>query len=114
MRRSALAAVFLLAVAAAPAVKKIPVELGKEFHLKKGELAMLEDGRATLRVVKFINSPCPKGARCIWSGLKVVLELRVGGKAMAPEAAESPYDALVKDSDYRTYAALVVTKREKD
>jgi len=109
MRRFLLAALLspLLAHAAA---KPIPVELGKEFRLKKGEVASLEGGRALLRIVKFINSPCPKGAYCVWSGQAVITELTVGGKVVPPGAKNYPYAILVKESDYKTFAVLLATK----
>lgn len=93
--------------------KAIPVELGKEFRLRKGEVASIEGGKAFLRIVKFINSPCPKGAYCVWSGQAVITELTVNGKVMDPKAKDSPYDVLVKDSDYKTWAALRVRRRAR-
>jgi hypothetical protein len=89
--------------------KDIPVELGKEFRLKKGEVASVAGTKATLRIVKFINSPCPKGARCVWSGQAVFTELTVDGKVVTPGAEGSPYDVEVRKSDYRTFAVLVVS-----
>lgn len=90
--------------------KPLTVELGKEFRLRKGEVAAIAGTRATVRIVKFINSPCPKGAQCVWSGLAVITELSVDGKVVDPK--DSPYDVLVKDSDYTTWASLVVDEPE--
>ncbi|MBI2385793.1 MAG: hypothetical protein HYV14_07235 [Elusimicrobia bacterium] len=91
--------------------KAMPVELGKEFRLRKGEVAAIAGTKATLRIVKFINSPCPKGAYCVWSGQAVITELTVDGKVVDPKAKTYPYDVSVKKSDYRTYAILVVGLR---
>jgi len=102
----------LLAGGAHAAAKTIPVELGKEFRLKKKEIAALPGGRATLRIAKFINSPCPKGARCIWSGQAVITELTVDGKIVPPNE-KFPYAITVKDSDYKSYALLIVEEKEK-
>ena len=99
----------LLAAGASAAPKTIPVELGKAFRLKKGEIAAIEGGRATLRIVKFINSPCPKGARCIWSGQAVITELTVDGKVVPKDW---PYDVATQDSDYKTFAVLLVDEPE--
>lgn len=88
--------------------KTVPVELGKEFRLRKGEVAAIAGSAATLRIVRFINSPCPKYARCVWSGMAVITELTVDGKVVDLRAKDAPYAVLVKDSDYRTYAALIV------
>lgn len=111
--RQILLAVLLSPLLAHAAAKTIPVELGKEFRLKKGEVASIEGGRALLRIVKFINSPCPKGVYCVWSGQAVITELTVGGKVVPPKAKDYPYDVLVKESDYKTYAAMIVTKKRK-
>lgn len=92
--------------------KTVPVELGEEFRLKKGEVAAIAGTKATLRIVRFIDSPCPKGARCVWSGLAVITELTVDGKVIDPKAKDSPYDVLVKDSDYKSWAQLVVDEPE--
>lgn len=93
--------------------KPVPVELGKEFRLKKGEVAAIGGTKATLRIVRFINSPCPKDARCVWSGQAVITELSVGGKVVDPKAKDFPYVVFVKESDYKTYAVLVVDKPKK-
>lgn len=92
--------------------KTMPVELGKEFRLKKGEVAAIAGTKATLRILRFINSPCPKGAHCVWSGLAVITELTVDGKVVPENAKTRPYDVLVKDSDYTTWAALIVDEPE--
>ncbi len=98
--------------ASGAAAKTIPVELGKEFRLKKGEVAAIAGTKATLRIVRFINSPCPKGAHCVWSGLAVITELTVDGKVVPENSKTRPYDVLVKDSDYTTWAALIVDEPE--
>lgn len=95
-------------LATGAAARTIPVELGKEFRLRKGEIAAIAGTKAALRIVKFINSPCPKGAYCVWSGQAVITELTVGGKVVDPGAKDSPYLVAVKKSDYKTWADLVV------
>lgn len=100
---SVLAGALLCPSLGSAAPKPLKVELGKEFRLKKGEIASLPDGKSTLKVTGFVNSPCPKGAQCVWSGLDVRYELR-------PDP--SRYEVSVKASDYRTYALLVVDDPE--
>ncbi len=102
----------LLAAQASAAAKTIPIELGKEFRLNKGEVASIEGGRATLRIVKFINSPCPKGARCIWSGQAVITEFTVDGKVLPDNAKDAPYDLTAIDSDYKTFAVMMIDEPE--
>lgn len=104
----------LLALPSAAAPKEVSAELDKAFRLEKGQTATLDGGKASLRIVRFINSPCPKGARCIWSGLAVDFELKAGGKAVPRGAKDAPYDVSVSSSDYRTYASFLVHKRPKE
>lgn len=99
-------------LASGAAAKTIPVELGKEFRLRKGEVAAIAGTKATLRIVKFINSPCPKGAYCVWSGQAVYTELTVDGKVYDHKTKDWPYEVLVKDSDYTTWALLLVDDPE--
>ena len=104
----------MLALAAHAAAKPVPAELGKPFRLKKGEVAALAGTKATLRIVKFINSPCPKGVHCIWSGQAVITELAVDGKVVPAKSKDFPYDITVKESDYKTYAVLVVAGKKRE
>jgi hypothetical protein len=92
--------------------KPVAAELGKEFRLKKGEVAAIAGTKATLRIVKFINSPCPKGAYCVWSGQAVYTELTVDGKVFDMKSKDWPYEVEVKDSDYTTWALLLVDEPE--
>lgn len=93
----------------------ITVLLGEEFILKKGETARIKDLNVFLKVKDFINSPCPKGSQCIWSGLAVVYELTVDGKVYISSfdnpLREAPYDVLIKKTDYKTYAVFIVNSR---
>ena len=98
-----------LGAAAAPP-KAIAVELGKEFTLLKGQRANLKDADASIRITGFINSPCPKGARCIWSGQMVKLELTVAGSTVALDGS-APFEVKVVSSDYKTRAALLALRR---
>ncbi len=99
------------AVSAAPAPKTITVELGKKFILRKGQRANLKGTEASLRITGFVNSPCPKGVRCVWSGQAVHLELTVAG-ATVPLNASAPYVVEVLDSDYTTRADLLAARRK--
>jgi hypothetical protein len=92
--------------------KVFDAPLAKEFRLKKSQAARLDGGRAVLWIESFINSPCPKGARCIWSGQDVIWTLEVDGKPEPrPAPSTSPYAVEVKKSDYVSWARFVVTKR---
>jgi len=94
---------------AAPAPKKIVASLGKTFELRLGQVAELKGTDASVRILGFTNSPCPKGARCVWSGLAVHLELTVAGSTVALGGA-APYTVVTVDSDYKTRASLKASR----
>ena len=94
---------------AAPS-KKIVAELGKEFVLRRGQTVALKGTDAAIRITGFINSPCPNGARCVWSGQAVNLELTIAGSTIALDGS-TPYLIETRDSDYKTRATLKVSKR---
>ncbi len=106
-----LAALLALPAPAFAASKSVSVELGKEFRLRKHQRAEIKGTDASVRITGFTNSPCPKGARCVWSGLAVHLELSVAGKVVPLESPESPYRVETVKSDYVKYAVLRATKR---
>lgn len=106
-----LAAFLLLPAAASAAPKAVKAEFGKEFRLGKYQRAELKGSDAAVRITGFINSPCPKGARCVWSGQAVHLELTAGGKVVPLESPDSPYRVETLKSDYKSYAVLRATKR---
>lgn len=103
-------ALSLVAAPAFAAPKTIKAELGKAFVLRKNQVAVLKDTDASIRITGFINSPCPKGARCVWSGQAVHLELTVAGSTVALDG-NAPYAVEILDSDYKTRAKLLATKR---
>lgn len=83
--------------------------------LKQGEVAFAYGPNTYLKVKSFINSPCPQGANCIWSGLGVNSELYVDGKITTSVAGyakseTNPYEIILKDSDYKTYATFIIKK----
>jgi hypothetical protein len=110
-------AALLLAASAGALTSKVPAapktitaELGKEFVLLKGQSARLKGTDASVRVAGFINSPCPKGARCVWSGQLVQLELTVAGSTV-PLNGSAPYDVEPLSSDSTTRASLRASRR---
>jgi hypothetical protein len=111
IRFALFAGLLMTPAASCASPRTIKTELGKEFVLRKGQRAELARTDASIRIVDFINSPCPKGARCVWSGQKVNLELTVAG-ATVPLNGQAPYSVEVLSSDYKTRAALRATKRD--
>ncbi len=88
---------------------------GDSVTLGKGDSADYV-GDVSVTVTDFVYSPCPADAQCIWSGLAVIYELRVGD-AVYPSSqtgvmpAEAPYLIELLDSDHQTYATLTVRQK---
>ncbi len=86
--------------------------LGEVFALHRGESMRIKGSDVSLRVDGFVNSPCPKGSQCVWSGLAVQYTLFAGGKVYeAPRgqlSADAPFVVRVWDTDYETFAAFVI------
>jgi len=87
------------------------VQLDKPFTLKKGARAQVRDLSVVVEIDGFSNSPCPKGAMCVWSGLAVHLRITVKGKQCLANFRNSDcrYEVEVRESDYKTQALLVIT-----
>ncbi len=90
---------------------------GEKFRLGEGETAFSDDDEDLLITVNsFINSPCPEGAQCLWSGKAVSYELFTKDKiyhapmGILPE--DVPYEVKITDSDYKTYAEFVINKKQ--
>lgn len=109
MTRFLLALALFAPSAAHAAPKKIVAELDKTFVLRLGEVAALKGEDASVRILGFTNSPCPKGARCVWSGQAVHLELTVAGSTVALGGG-APYQVLTINSDYKTHASLKASR----
>lgn len=92
---------------------EITVYLAENFRIEKGETAKLDGANVSLKITGFINSPCPEGTQCIWSGLMVQYELSVDGKAYGNannlSMTDAPYEVSVVDSNYETYAIMQIT-----
>ncbi len=100
--------------------------LGVEFTAHQNEVFTEIDGQVKLEFVLtgFYYHPCPEGAMCMWSGLDVFYKLTacpanstsplscsVYEKNQALQQVDSPYNVQIVDSDYQTYAKVIVTKK---
>lgn len=88
--------------------------LDSEITLKKGESVTLGEDNVSLKLTGFINSPCPKGAQCIWSGLSVLYDVTVAGVTYSGSersVLDIPYVITIKDSDYESFAVFVISKK---
>lgn len=106
----ALSFLFFPAITFAAPPKRIVAVIGREFVLRKLQSADLKGTDASIRITGFIDSPCPKAARCVWSGQAVNLELTVAGSTVALDGT-TPYILEVLKSDYTTRATLRATRR---
>src|SRR3989344_3996186 len=92
--------------------KEKEADLGEEFTLRKCETAHIRNTDVSLKVTGFIYSPCPSGVVCIWSGQAVNYEFKVGDKSFVNSYDKTPYDVVMRKSDYKTYATFVVDGAE--
>ena len=97
-----------------PQTDPITISLGKEFTLSKNQVAKIADTGLEIKIIQFYNSPCPKGAQCIWSGIGVALEYRLNGEVQTgiDLAQAFGYQAKIVKTDYETYAILIVDKEK--
>jgi hypothetical protein len=106
-----IAGLILLAGFSCPSVAATyMVAAGESFTLKKGESAQLKNTDVVLKVISFVNSPCPKNAQCIWSGLAVNHELTIAGKPY--KDYDSHYNVNLIGSDYTSYATYTITNAD--
>ena len=96
--------------------KRLCVYLGEEFTLHKNWSAVLRGEDYEVEVVGFVYSPCPPGARCVWSGLGVVLRHKLGEEVKEGINLTMAFGYLVKlvETDYRTYAKLKIYKADSE
>lgn len=90
------------------------VTLGQEFTIQQGEQVIIAgtDG-AKFKLTGFYNHPCPPNANCIWSGLDVFYEIKVSDMIYTKNQPlqhldNAPFMVIVRDSDYTTYAKVVL------
>jgi hypothetical protein len=92
--------------------RTLRVSLGEEFVLHSGQSAKIKKTGLGIKITRFIYSPCPKNARCIWSGLGVVLEYQYKGEAKKGInlARAFGYQTTIMKTDYKTFARLKIEK----
>lgn len=94
------------------------INFNEEITLRKGETVKLNGKEAYLTIKDFTYSPAPEGAQAIWSGLGITYKLKINDKTYTSnimgffeEYDSIPYDIILKDSDYKTFAKIMI--REK-
>ena len=94
----------------------ITASLGEPFTLRKGQSANIQDEDNSIKIIlrDFINSPCPKGAYCIWSGQAVLFDFWLNGKKYDSYTYNTPYNVGGAGTDFKTYANFIVTSAESD
>lgn len=84
------------------------VSFDQEFILHKNQTVILkEDSDYKLKITDFIYSPCPEGVHCFWSGLDIITEVTYKNEIIK-EPFTFKYSYYILDSDYKTYAKLVL------
>lgn len=99
---------------------------GQSFKLTPGEAIHIERAGIMLRLKSLIYSPCPRGARCVWSGMGVMIEFRRGDgpvekKLMPTILGVAPYSykpkgrrysIFLEKTDLKTFAVFAVHNAE--
>lgn len=107
-----LAFVVLISVIFVLFYKTINVKLNETFVLRMGQVARLEQSGLEIKILKFINSPCPPRMQCIWSGYGVVFEYRLGDKVMSGVNLANAFGYRVNliESRDNLYVKLTISK----
>lgn len=89
------------------------VSLDEEFKLQEGQSAVLtSDKDYRIKITGFINSGCPEGAQCIWSGIGIAFEHTYNGEVIKGinQFRAFGYRTTLLGTDYKTYAKLKIIK----
>ncbi|NQU98442.1 hypothetical protein HQ533_03160 [Candidatus Woesearchaeota archaeon] len=119
MNKSLIIVVIMVSIIIAGCSQKTPdtqhyediyVNLNEEFILHLNQTAIIKDVDFEVKILEFYNSPCPRGAKCIWSGLGVELEYTHNGevkKGMDIGLAFG-YKIIIIETDYETFAKMII------
>ncbi len=90
----------------------ILISLGKQFTLRKGQVAKIPNTGFEMEIIEFFNTPCPTGVACVWSGVGILFEYRLNGNVQkGVDLIEAfGFHTNVVKTDHETYANLVVEK----
>ncbi len=88
------------------------VQLDNSFILNKNQKAVISEENLEVKITHFVNSPCPKGSQCVWSGLGITFEYSYNGKTESGLNLTQAfgYEVKVIDTDYETFAKIKVNK----
>lgn len=88
------------------------VSLGQRFTLKKNQFVKIASTGLEIGIIEFYNSPCPKGAQCLWSGVGIGFEYRLNGevKKGIDLVQAFGYQTTIVKTDHKTYADFIVGK----
>ena len=106
------------------------ISVGKEFIIKPNEKVIIADSYgATFMLTGFYNHPCP--GECVWSGLDIFYTIQLpmvkNANGTIEQQAQSyikdqpiqtpkdlPFQVIVQDSDYETYAKIILQIQGKN
>ncbi len=93
----------------------IEVHLNEPVSLGKEECVKLENTRYSIRILDFFNEPCPEGVMCVWSGVGILLEHRLGDKTQKGMGLVQVfgYQTTISETDYETFAVLSINHLPK-
>lgn len=92
--------------------------LGQKITLRKGQELHLVNRDVSVKINRFINSPCPKGAMCLKPDGTVSFDVTVNGKLYKNEGRyfnrKSGYFIGDIKSDYKTYVKIEVREEYEE
>ena len=90
----------------------LTVDLGADFVLHENQAAKIKGEGLEIKVTQFHNSPCPTGARCIWSGIGISFEYHYLDEIQSGinKLQAFGYQTTVIESDHETFVRLKVEK----
>jgi hypothetical protein len=104
------------AIPRSPSFIPMTVSLGQSFTLKKNQVATIADTGLEVTIRTFYNSPCVADVQCVWSGVGTEFEYRLNGQVQrGVDLAEAfGYRMTTINTDYETYATLIVEKMDEE
>ncbi|MBN1646144.1 hypothetical protein JW868_03855 [Candidatus Woesearchaeota archaeon] len=89
------------------------VSLGVEFRAVKGKDYQVKGKDAIFRISNFLNADCTGITLCVGGGKDVKYEVVANGR-LYRTSYKTPYKVNIVDSDYETYAKIILTKTIPD
>ena len=97
----------------------VTASLGQRFTIGETHFTIIEEEGLEVRVLEFINSSCPEGAYCTWTGKRVDIEFTKDNEIVYKSFDLEDdfrfvfgYKVTMLKTDYETYVDLKVEKTD--